>query len=111
MSKFDGTDAALSYGQALSELARAVNWPTEQHRAEVVKAIETEHGIYVVPQEEVRANEIARLRALKAEQDKAAKEEAEAAELAELRRSLGLDPETGAPVDPAKLDLMGEPSD
>lgn len=42
---FDGEDKPLTYGQALVALAQQVSWPTEKHRAEVVRAIQTEHDL------------------------------------------------------------------
>lgn len=98
MSRFDGTTEPLSYGQALAELAKATNFPSEAHRADVVKAIHVEHGLYVVPQEEIRANEIERLRRMVAEREAAESEAREASELRELREQLGLDPDSGLPV-------------
>lgn len=101
MSRFDGTTKPLTYGEALCEIVNAVRWPSEVHGADVLKAVQVEHGLYVVPQEEQRANEIERLRAIVAERDAADKAAAEAAELVALRESLGLDPVTGEKKSPA----------
>jgi len=45
VSKFDGTDEPLTYGQALRELAGRVSWPSQEHAAEIDAAIRKEFGI------------------------------------------------------------------
>lgn len=45
MSKFDGSDAELSYGEALVEVAKRCAWPSEDHAREVVRAIQAEHDL------------------------------------------------------------------
>lgn len=45
MSKFDGTKDPLEYGQALVELAKRVPFGSEEERAEVVHAIQDNHGL------------------------------------------------------------------
>lgn len=100
MSTFDGTKLPLTYADALAEIAKRVPWGREEQGAEVVKAIQVEHGVYVVPEAETKAAEIERLRVLAAEADRVAAEEAQDAELAALRERLGIvhgaDPETEA---------------
>lgn len=101
MSIFDGSPDELTYGQALVELAGRVSWPTETHGAEVVEAIEKEHGIGLDrAQAEVNAYdprdadlaakdaELVRLRTELAQRQKADAEAAKDAELAELRAQL-----------------------
>lgn len=98
MSLFDGTKQPLAYADALVLIAVKQGWPSDEHQAEVVKAIQVEHGVYVVPQAETRAAELERLRALAAEKESVEKAAAEESEIAKLRVQLGLDPETGAPA-------------
>lgn len=90
MSVFDGTPVPLSYADALVEMAKAISWKHEAHQAEVVKALQVEHGAYVVPEAETKALELERLRALAAEADLKAANEAQDAELALLREKLGI---------------------
>lgn len=101
MSKFDGTAFPLSYADALVEIAMRVSpWPSEGHRDEVIKALQTEHGTYIVPEAETKALELERLRALAAEADLKAANEAQDAELALLRAKLGLPDPTATATDP-----------
>lgn len=105
MSKFDGSPDDLSYGQALVELAGRVSWPSEAHGAEVVAAIEAEHGIgldraaaeptFYDPRDAdlvAKDAELAELRAKLAARERAEAEAAKDAELAELRAQLGAEP-------------------
>lgn len=91
MALYDGSPEPLTYGAALVEVAKRCSWPSEEHQAEVVKAIQVEHGLYVVPEAETRQLELERLRRLAAEADAVAAEAAREAEIAELRGRLGLD--------------------
>lgn len=92
MSRFDGSPVPLTYSQALCEIAARISWPTEAHQADVVKALQIEHGDYVVPEAETKVLEIERLRAIAAEQDLAAANKAQDEELAALRERLGINP-------------------
>lgn len=103
MSIFDGSPEPLTYGHALVEMAKLVPWRDEEHKAAVIKALQVEHGHYIVPEAETRALEVERLRRLVAEQDAKEKAAAEEAELVALREKLGLTVQDSAGVDPATL--------
>lgn len=105
MSIFDGSPEPLTYAQALVEIARVAPWRDEAHKAEVVKALQVEHGDYIVPEAETRALEVERLRRLVAEKHAQEKADAEVAELAALRAELGMTvpAEGAAGYDPATL--------
>jgi hypothetical protein len=105
---FDGSDDDLTYGQALVELAKVGLFRTEQHRDEVVRAIQVEHDL-VPPEPDVIANlsdprditlrnQDAEIAALKAELERrnqaAEREAANAAQIAELRGQLAPAPAT-----------------
>jgi hypothetical protein len=62
--------------------------------------LQVEHGTYVVPEAETKALELERLRALAAEADLKAANEAQDAELAMLRDKLGLGHDVDPAVDP-----------
>lgn len=55
MSRFDGSDAPLSIGEALVEMAYRVAWQTEEMQNEVIRAIRKEFGIEV-PEPDHSAN-------------------------------------------------------
>lgn len=91
MSRYNGTDDELSYGEALVALAERVTWRTEDEQREVVTAIQKEHGIYVEPEvipdpEAIaREKELAKLREDNAKLKAAAEAREKEAELAKLR--------------------------
>lgn len=105
MGMFDGEPGGTSYGQALAVLVSKTPGLSEIERRELTKVFLSAHGEYIVPQEELIADEIEKLRALKAAQDKDAAAAAQLSELHALRVSLGLDPETGQPVNAAPSDI------
>lgn len=100
----------LSYGEALVELCSHVTFRTEETRDAVRKAIEVEHGLYVVPEAEKLADELERLRALAKAQREEKQAAADAAELASLRDELGLTRAADDQADDDQGDEEDEPS-
>jgi hypothetical protein len=122
VSKFDGTDEPLSYGQALVEIASRMPFGAEAQRAEVVEAIQREHGLYTEPEapeaepdprdaelEQLRA-EAAELRTKQAERDREAEAAALRAENERLRAQAML--ATTTPGDtPGDVSSTGTPAE
>lgn len=60
MSRYDGSDEPLTYGEALVETARRAPWGSEAERAEILEVIQREHGLYQEPDRSEDPEDVAR---------------------------------------------------